>query len=82
MKKAEGVRAQFKTVAVIDWLEVTLTLIDNTQFRYVRDQLGVILGTAHPPYVKPISPGRVVSQQSLSGAFKTLTQRRWKILAE
>jgi hypothetical protein len=57
MKKAEGVRAQFKTVAVIDWLEVTLALIDNTQFRYVRDQLGVILGTAHPPYVKPISPG-------------------------
>ena len=51
------VRAAFHTRAVIDWIELTLTLKTETQFRYVQSQLQSILELDTRPFVKPVHPG-------------------------
>lgn len=53
MNAPEKVRAAFKLSAVVDWLELTVTLIRGTQFRYVRMHLGMILQMEKPPAVVP-----------------------------
>lgn len=52
-----SVRAAFRTRAVIDWIELAVTLQSGTQFRYVQAALHSILGLATCPYVKPVNAG-------------------------
>jgi len=64
MNSPEKVRAAFKSSAIVDWLELTVTLIRGTQFRYVRTHLGTILQMEKPPAVLPHNPtaGGVATQ--------------------
>jgi hypothetical protein len=52
-----SVRAAFRTRAVIDWIELAVTLQSGTQFRYVRTALCSILGPATRPYVEAVNAG-------------------------
>jgi hypothetical protein len=64
MNGLESVRATFRTRAVIDWIELTVTLKSGTQFRYLQDTLGSVLSLTTRPYVKPVNagPGNVASR--------------------
>lgn len=57
MSEAVSVRAAFRTRAVIDWIELAVTLKSGTQFRYVQAALHSILGLATRPYVKAVNAG-------------------------
>lgn len=57
MSAPVSVRAAFRTQAVIDWIELAVTLQSGTQFRYVQAALRSILGLVTPPYVKPVNAG-------------------------
>jgi hypothetical protein len=57
MNMAESVRAAFRTRAVIDWIELAVTLKSGTQFRYVQAALRSILGLTTPPYVEAVKAG-------------------------
>lgn len=52
-----SVRAAYRTSAVIDWIEVAVTLESETQFRYIQSKLQSILELDRPPYVKALNPG-------------------------
>jgi hypothetical protein len=56
----ETLRHSYRTQAVIDWIELTITTQQGTQFQWVQAALSRILtspGTASRSYVRPISPG-------------------------
>lgn len=57
MSRTDSVRAAFKTRAVIDWIDVAVTLKSGTQFRYVQEKLRTILDLTTPPFVKAVSSG-------------------------
>ena len=57
MNGSESVRAAFQTRAVIDWIELSVTLESGTQFRYIQNKLQSILELDTPPFVKPVNPG-------------------------
>jgi hypothetical protein len=57
MSSSESVRAAFRTKAVIDWIDLTVTLKSGTQFRYLQDELRSILDITGSPYVKPVDAG-------------------------
>lgn len=57
MSEQNSVRAEYRTIAVIDWIELAVTLEKGTQFRYVQNELQSILELATPPYVKPFDAG-------------------------
>jgi hypothetical protein len=57
MSRSNSVRASFRTCAVIDWIELTLTLENGTQFRYIQEKLRMILNIETRPHVRPLNPG-------------------------
>lgn len=57
MITAQSVRAQFRTRAVIDWIEITVTLQSGTQFRYLQSQLQSMLELGAKPFVELIDAG-------------------------
>lgn len=57
MDKHESVRAAFRTRAVIDWIELSVTLESGTQFRYVQNKLQSILELDTLPFVRPVNAG-------------------------
>jgi hypothetical protein len=57
MSAPVSARAAFRTQAVIDWIDLAVTLQSGTQFRYVQAALRSILGLATDPYVEPVNAG-------------------------
>ena len=57
MNEQPSVRAAFRTRAVIDWIELSVTLESGTQFRYVQNKLQSILELDTPPFVRPVNAG-------------------------
>lgn len=52
-----SVRAAYRTRAVIDWIELAVTLENETQFRYVQKRLQTILELDTRSFVRPVDPG-------------------------
>jgi hypothetical protein len=63
MNALKSVRSEFKSRAVVDWIELGVTLKNGTQFRYIQDKLQSILDLKSRPYVKPVNagPGKVAT---------------------
>ncbi|MGZ8292216.1 MAG: hypothetical protein ACXWVG_04150, partial [Telluria sp.] len=57
MDAYESVRTGFRTRAVIDWIELSVSLESRTQFRYVQNKLQSILELDTLPFVRPVNPG-------------------------
>jgi len=57
MSTSGSVRTAFRTRAVIDWIDLAVTLKCGTQFRHVQEKLRSILGITTRPYVRPVNAG-------------------------